>query len=102
MGWSTFYSVWQTSSYRTFFVGTKSVFNKENPKICTNHTVIDAWYDGDLADKLHMALNMFAGLGIEGVIQGDLMFTKKDVKTELFIVKNYIHLDLILSPMVFL
>ena len=65
-----------------FFVGTKSVFNKENPKVCTNHTVIDAWYDGDLADKLHMALNMFAGLGIEGVIQGDLMFTKKDVKTE--------------------
>ena len=65
-----------------FFVGTKSVFNKENPKVCTNHTVIDAWYDGDLADKLHMALNMFAGLGIEGVIQGDLMFTKKDIKTE--------------------
>ena len=65
-----------------FFVGTKSVFNKENPKVCTNHTVIDAFYSGDLADKLHVALNMFAGLGIEGVIQGDLMFTKKDVKTE--------------------
>ena len=65
-----------------FFVGTKSVFNKENPKVCTNHTVIDAFYSGDLADKLHIALNMFAGLGIEGVIQGDLMFTKKDVKTE--------------------
>ena len=65
-----------------FFVGTKSVFNKENPKICTNHTVIDSFYSGDLAEKLHISLNMFAGLGIEGVIQGDLMFTKKDVKSE--------------------
>ena len=65
-----------------FFVGTKSVFNKENPKICYTHTDIDAFYSGDLAEKLHVALNMFAGLGIEGIIQGDLLFTKKDVKTE--------------------
>ena len=65
-----------------FFVGTKSVFNKEDPKICYSHTDVDTFYSGDLAEKLHVALNMFAGLGIEGVIQGDLLFTKKDVKTE--------------------
>jgi len=65
-----------------FFVGTKSVFNKENPKVCYNHETIDGFYSGDLADKLHASLNMFAGLGIKGVIQGDLLFTKKDVKTE--------------------
>ena len=65
-----------------FFVGTKSVFNKENPKICYTHTDVDVFYSGDLAEKLHVALNMFAGLGIEGIIQGDLLFTKKDVRTE--------------------
>ena len=65
-----------------FFVGTKSVFNKDSPKVCYTHENIDGFYSGDLADKLHVSLNMFAGLGIEGVIQGDLLFTKKDVKTE--------------------
>jgi len=65
-----------------FFVGTKSVFNKEDPKICYSHTDVDTFYSGDLAEKLHVALNMFAGLDIEGVIQGDLLFTKKDVKIE--------------------
>ena len=34
-----------------FFVGTKSVFNKENPKICYFDEDVDAFYDGDLADK---------------------------------------------------
>ena len=67
-----------------FFVGTKSVFNKTDRKICYGHHDIDLYYGSrqDLAEKLHVALNMFAGLGIEGVIQGDLLFTKKDVKTE--------------------
>ena len=35
-----------------FFVGTKSVFNKNNPKICYSHDDIDSFYEGELNDKL--------------------------------------------------
>ena len=65
-----------------FFVGTKSVFNKENPKICFFDDDIDAFYDGDLAIKLKASLKYFKELGISGVVQGDLMFTAKDKKYE--------------------
>ena len=65
-----------------FFVGTKSVFNKENPKICFFDDDVDAFYDGDLAVKLKASLKYFKELGISGVVQGDLMFTAKDKKYE--------------------
>jgi hypothetical protein len=65
-----------------FFVGTKSVFNKENPKICFFDDDIDTFYDGDLAVKLKASLKYFKELGISGVVQGDLMFTAKDKKYE--------------------
>ena len=65
-----------------FFVGTKSVFNKENPKICFFDEDVDAFYEGDLADKLKASLKYFQQLGISGVVQGDLMFTSKDKKFE--------------------
>ena len=65
-----------------FFVGTKSVFNKENPKICFFDDDVDAFYDGDLAVKLKASLKYFKELGISGVVQGDLMFTAKDKKFE--------------------
>ena len=65
-----------------FFVGTKSVFNKENPKICFFDDDVDAFYDGDLATKLKASLKYFKELGISGVVQGDLMFTAKDKKYE--------------------
>ena len=65
-----------------FFVGTKSVFNKENPKICFFDDDIDTFYDGDLAVKLKTSLKYFKELGISGVVQGDLMFTAKDKKYE--------------------
>ena len=58
-----------------FFVGTKSVFNKDKPKICYADDQIDEWYSGDLAEKLKYSLKYFMKLGIKGVIQGDLMFT---------------------------
>ena len=67
---------------KRFFVGTKSVFNKENPKICFFDEDIDAHYSGDLADKLKASLKYFKQIGIKGVVQGDLMFTGKDLKTE--------------------
>ncbi len=65
-----------------FFVGTKSVFAKTQPKLCFTDTQIDEWYDGDLAEKLKFSLKYFAELDIKGVIQGDLMFTNSTLKTE--------------------
>lgn len=58
-----------------FFVGTKSVFNKKDPKICYTEDDIDNLYEGDLNKKLKDCLNYFSKLGITGVIQGDLLFT---------------------------
>ena len=64
-----------------FFVAKKGVFNKE-PKVYKTAADIDADTQGDLADKLKMALAEFKKLGItKGVYQGDLMFTQGDVKT---------------------
>ena len=64
-----------------FFVGTKSVFNKTEPKICASEAKIDMLYSGDLAEKLKFSLKYFSQLGIKGVVQGDLLFTS-DLKTE--------------------
>ena len=67
-----------------FFVGTKSVFNKEDPKICYGHDQIDEWYGtkANLAAGLKLALEYFSQLGIDGVIQGDFLFTAATRKTE--------------------
>ena len=67
-----------------FFVGTKSVFAKTNPKICYGSDQIDEWYStqGNLADGLKLALEHFSQLGIDGVIQGDFLFTAATRKTE--------------------
>ena len=64
-----------------FFVGTKSVFNKTEPKICYTEEYVDGYYSGDLAEKLKFSLRYFKDLGIKGVIQGDLLFTS-DIKRE--------------------
>ena len=58
-----------------FFVGTKSVFNKTEPKMCFSEEAIDNYYSGDLAEKLKFSLRYFSKLGIKGVIQGDLLYT---------------------------
>ena len=64
-----------------FFVGTKSVFNKTEPKICYTEEYIDGYYSGDLAEKLKFSLRYFKELGIKGVVQGDLLFTS-DLRSE--------------------
>ena len=63
-----------------FFVGTKSVFNKE-PKLCYFDDDVDVYYSGDLAVKLKASLKYFKELEINGVVQGDHLFTEKDKKT---------------------
>jgi hypothetical protein len=62
-----------------FFVAKKGIFNK-NPKVYKTNADIDADTSGDLADKLKTALQYFPSLGIKGVVQGDLLFTKGDTK----------------------
>ena len=74
-----------------FFVGTKGVFaktpklNKSSQDIEANHG--DVKKNGEvvskegLRNKLNASLMHLKDLGIEGVLQGDLLFTKGDLKT---------------------
>ena len=64
-----------------FFVGTKSVFNKVNPKVCYDDTDIDRYYQAEiLRRKLKTCLKYLSQTGIVGVFQGDLLFTEEDKK----------------------
>lgn len=64
-----------------FFVAKKGIFAK-NPKIYKSHADIDADTSGDLSKKLKLAFDNLKGLGIKGVIQGDFMYDKSDLKKE--------------------
>jgi len=65
-----------------FFVAKKGLFAK-TPKMYKTNADIDKELKGDLAKKFKVALAEFSKLGIKsGVYQGDLMFTKGDVKVE--------------------
>ena len=68
-----------------FFVGTKSVFNKTEPKLCYFDENVDSYYSTipDLRDKLKVALREFKKLDINGVIQGDLLYTDDVVEEEI-------------------
>jgi len=62
-----------------FFVGTKSVFNK-NPKVNYTNADIKKNHSGELATKLSIALRELSRLGIKGVLQGDFLFAQSDLK----------------------
>jgi hypothetical protein len=62
-----------------FFVASKSLFNK-TPKINYTDADIDENHSGGLAAKLKVALKELPALGITGILQGDIMFTKGDTK----------------------
>lgn len=65
-----------------FFVGTKSVFGA-TPKLGRSHQEIDDVYgESPVKDKLHLCLDELSKLGIEGVVQGDMMFTQDSLKNE--------------------
>ena len=72
-----------------FFVATKSVFNK-NPKLNYTNSDIDKNHAGGLAEKLKVALKELSKLGITGVIQGDMMYTKSDLQTKTIEGEDYI------------
>ena len=63
-----------------FFVGTKGVFNA-NPKLNYTEDDIDNNHSSPgLNAKLKVALRYLPKLGITGILQGDMMFTKGDIK----------------------
>jgi hypothetical protein len=73
-----------------FFVGTKSVFNK-NAKLNYTDEDIDANHAGEgLNKKLKAALAYLPKLGIKGILQGDMMFTKGDLKRQVIDGESYI------------
>ena len=63
-----------------FFVAKKSVFNV-NPKLYKTDADIDDDLSGNLNAKFKVALAELPKLGINGVLQGDLMFTD-DIETD--------------------
>ena len=59
-----------------FFVGTKSVFNKTDPKIIYSEEDVERMYSpGQLAEKLKDSYKYLSTLSIPNVVQGDLLFT---------------------------
>ena len=73
-----------------FFVGTKSVFNV-NAKLNYTDADIDANHAGaELNRKLKIALAYLPKLGIKGVLQGDMMFTKGDIDKQVIDGESYI------------
>ena len=64
-----------------FFVGTKSVFNK-NPKINYSISDIKRNHSGGVVDKLVASFNELKRVFKPGIIlQGDLLFTKSDLRS---------------------
>lgn len=65
-----------------FFVAKKGIFNK-NPKVYKSEADVDEDIpNADLANKMKTAYKYLKPLGIKGVIQGDILFTQDDLKTE--------------------
>ena len=73
-----------------FFVGTKGVFAK-NAKLNYTDKDVDNNHPAEgLNKKLKVALRYLPKLGIKGVLQGDMMFTKGDLKNEIIDGTDYI------------
>jgi hypothetical protein len=72
-----------------FFVAKKGIFAK-SPRVYKTPEEIDRDMSGDLAKKMKLALQYLPELGIKGVIQGDFMFAKSDLKKEKIDGENFI------------
>ena len=77
MGWCPCYLLWSVSWHSgEFFVGTKSVFNKDAKiNFAPEDIDVNHGHAPGLVAKLKDALKYFPKLGINGVAQGDLLFT---------------------------
>ena len=65
-----------------FFVGHKTGVFAKDPKICKTQADVQKYYSGGLAQKLSECLKYLPSCNIKGVLQGDLMFTPGDKRTE--------------------
>jgi hypothetical protein len=72
-----------------FFVAKKGIFNK-TPQLFKTDADIKNGLSGDLAAKFTIALAEFSKLDIKGIIQGDLLYTKSDLKTVNFEGQSYL------------
>ena len=72
-----------------FFVGSKSIFNK-GAKLNYTQADIRKNHSGGLADKLSLALKYLPELGIKGIIHGDFMYSKDELKSETIDGRSYI------------
>lgn len=54
-----------------FFIGTKAVFNKKKIRIAHNHEEIDLFYQGEVAEILHLCFDYLPRLN--GIVQGDFI-----------------------------
>lgn len=72
-----------------FFVAKKGIFNV-NPQLFKSKDDIARHLSGELKSKFEIAFEEFSKLGIKkGVYQGDLMFTKGDVKVSTITGEKY-------------
>lgn len=67
---------------KKFFVGTKSVFNKDGKLNYTDEDIDRNHPNPGLNSKLKYALAFLPKLDIKGILQGDLLFTEGDIKTQ--------------------
>lgn len=73
-----------------FFVGTKSVFNKDG-KLNYTDSDIDKNHPGEgLNQKLKTALAFLPKLEIKGILQGDMLFSKGDIQNQNIEGQSYI------------
>jgi hypothetical protein len=73
-----------------FFVGTKSVFNKDG-KLNYTDSDIDKNHPGEgLNQKLKTALAFLPKLEIKGILQGDMLFSKGDIQSQSVDGESYI------------
>ena len=72
-----------------FFVAKKGIFNKD-PKVYKTDSDVDADTSGDLAIKLKQALKYLPKLGIKGVLQGDFLYSRSDIKKDKIDGQEYI------------
>jgi hypothetical protein len=93
--------VWGTDpATGTFFVGTKSVFNKKLIKINHSHEEIDSNHVGNVADILHHCLDNLPNFS--GIIQGDFIGYGGDCtfcpNTITYVFQETIQQDIIVAP----
>jgi len=73
-----------------FFVGTKSIFNKNAKLNYTNKDIDENHASEGLNKKLKYALAFLPKLGIKGILQGDMMFTKGDIENKVIEGESYV------------